>query len=307
LCIKREEKKIFALYTFIYEGDVMKWLERMNDAIAYIEKNIDNEIEFDEVAKIACCSTFHFQRMFSYIADTPLSEYIRRRRMSKAAFDLQNSDAKVIDLALKYGYDSPTAFNRAFQSIHGVSPSAAREKGITLKAYPPISFKITVKGEAEMNYKIVNKEAFKIIGTKKHFDMTIEESFKQVPLFWQQIAQQGTIFKMMPLLDKEPYGVIGLSTCMNGRDFDYYIAVASDKETPEGFYDYIVPECTWAIFECIGAMPNAIQTLQKQIVTDWLPTSGYEYANAPDIEVYFDGDQFADDYRCEVWLPVVKK
>lgn len=246
----------------------MKWLERMNDALAYIEDNLSGEIDFDEAAKIACCSTFHFQRMFSYIADVPLSEYIRRRRMSKAVFDLQNSNELIIDIGLKYGYDSPTAFNRAFKSIHGVAPSVARDKGITLKAYAPISFKITVKGEAEMNYRIVNKEAFKIIGVKEHYDMSIEESFKQVPLFWQKVAQQGIVPKMMPLLDKEPYGVLGVSTCMNGKDFDYYIAVTSDKETPEGFVDYVVPECTWAIFECVGAMPTAIQTLQKQIVTD---------------------------------------
>jgi AraC family transcriptional regulator len=94
---------------------------------------------------------------------------------------------------------------------------------------------------------------------------------------------------------------------MNGTDFDYYIAVAPGRETPAGLVDYTVPECTWAIFECVGAMPGAIQELQKRIVGEWLPNSGYEYANAPDIEVYFEGDQQSDDYRCEVWLPVTKK
>lgn len=285
----------------------MEWLECLNKAIDYIEENLDSEIDLNEVSKIACCSTFHFQRMFSYIADQPISEYVRKRRMSKAVFDLLNTDQKIIDIALKYGYDSPTAFNRAFQSIHGVAPSVAREKGITLKAYPPISFKITIKGEAEMNYRIEKKDAFRIIGVKEHFDVNLEEGFLKVPLFWQKVAGEGIVPKMCAFMDKEPYGVLGVSTYINGKDFDYYIAVATDKEIPKDYAEFTVPACTWAIFECIGAMPNAIQSLQKRIVTEWLPSSGYEYANAPDIEVYFEGDQTKDDYRCEVWLPIVKK
>jgi AraC family transcriptional regulator len=106
---------------------------------------------------------------------------------------------------------------------------------------------------------------------------------------------------------KEPCGILGVCTCMDGKDFDYYIACATDMPAPEGMEDYMVPACTWAIFECVGPMPDAIQNLQKRIVTEWLPNSGYEYANAPDIEVYFEGNQQAADYRCEAWLPIVKK
>ena len=285
----------------------MEWLDCLNKAVTYMEAHLEDGIDIERVAQIACCSPFHFQRMFSYIADIPLSEYIRRRKMTRAAFDLQNGSGKIIDIALKYGYESPTAFNRAFQSVHGIAPSAARAQGVKLKAYPPISFKITIKGEDEMNYRIEKKDAFKIAGVRQHFAMSIEDSFANVPLFWQTTAQSGAIPRLCALMNREPYGVLGVSTCMNGKDFDYYIAVATQSETPEGFVDYIVPECTWAIFECIGPMPTAIQTLQKRIVTEWLPSSGYEYANAPDIEVYFEGDQQAEDYKCEAWLPIVKK
>lgn len=285
----------------------MEWISRLNEAVDYIEENLDKEIDYDKAAQIACCSTFHFQRMFSYIADVPLSEYIRRRRITLAAFDLQSSNKKIIDIALKYGYESPTAFNRAFHNVHGISPTEARAKGVSLKAFPRISFKITIKGDVEMNYKIITKEAFKIVGAKEHYTINIEENFKKVPQFWQKTIQSGIIPTLCSLMDKEPYGVLGVSTCMNGQNFDYYIAVATDKETPDGMAEYNVPECTWAIFECMGAMPNAIQELQKRIVTEWLPTSGYEYANAPDIEVYFEGNQYADDYKCQVWLPIVKK
>ncbi len=285
----------------------MEWLDRFNEAINYIEQRLDDEIDFEKAANIACCSTYHFQRMFSYIADIPLSEYIRRRRMSKAAIDLQSGDVKIIDIALRYGYDSPTAFNRAFQNIHGIAPSAAKTLGTTLKSFPPISLRITIKGDVEMNYKIEKKDAFKIIGVKKHYSASIEECFASVPIFWQETIKRGLIPKLCLLNNCEPYGVIGLSTCMDSRNFDYFVAVASDKECPANMDEYIVPECTWAVFECIGAMPDAMQNLQKRIVTEWLPSSGYEYANAPDIEVYFEGNQTAADYKCEAWLPIIKK
>jgi AraC family transcriptional regulator len=158
-----------------------------------------------------------------------------------------------------------------------------------------------------MNYRIEKKDAFKIVGVKEHFDMNIEESFLKVPLFWQRTVQTGIIPKLCQMINKEPFGLLGVSTCMNGKDFDYYIAVSTDKPAIEGTVEYEVPTCTWAVFECIGPMPNAIQELQKRIVAEWLPTSGYEYADAPDIEVYSEGDQQSKNYRSEVWLPIVKK
>ncbi|MHC1696198.1 MAG: effector binding domain-containing protein [Eubacteriales bacterium] len=285
----------------------MEWLDRLNKALDYIEENLSGEIDYERAARIACCSVFHFQRMYGYIAGVPLSEYIRRRRMTSAAFELQSSDIKVIELALKYGYDSPTSFNRAFRGIHGISPSEARAQGAALKAYPRISFSISVKGEAQMNYKIEKKDPIRIVGVKMHLDSDVEVNFSQVPLFWQRTTQSGAIPQILSLLDSPPFGLLGVSTCMEGSDMDYYIAVPTSKDVPDGMEEYVIPSETWAVFECVGAMPNAIQELQKRIITEWLPSSGYEYANAPDIEVYFEGDQYSPDYKCEVWLPIVKK
>lgn len=285
----------------------MEWLERLNQSISYMEDNLAGEIHIEQAAKIACCSSFHFQRMFSYIATVSLAEYIRRRRMTLAAFELQNSDIKVIDLAFKYGYESPTSFSRAFQNVHGIPPSAAKREGAVLKAHPRITFLISIKGEVEMNYRIEKKEAFRIVGAKKFFDLNVEENFIQVPQFWGEFFQSGRIMEIGQLSNKEPYGVLGISTCMNGKDFEYYIASATDRPVPENMYEYMVPACTWAIFDCIGPIPSAIQELQKRIITEWLPTSGYEYADAPDIEVYPEGDTSSSNYRCEVWLPIVKK
>ncbi len=285
----------------------MEWLERLNRAMDYIEDHLEDTIRFDEAARITCCSTFHFQRMFSYIAGVPLSEYIRRRRMTVAAFELQQKNVKVVDLALRMGYDSPTAFNRAFQSVHGVPPSAARKTGVTLNTYPRIIFHISIKGDVKMDYRIEKKDAFRIIGVKTALYGDMEKNFQIVPEFWLKVSQADSIPAMLPLMNGEPNALLGVSANI-GEEAEYYIAVPSDRPLPQerpDFAAYTVPACTWAVFPGRGAMPGAIQELEKRIITEWLPASGYEYANAPDIEVYLTGDP--QDSEFEVWLPVVPK
>ncbi|WP_342757840.1 AraC family transcriptional regulator [Kineothrix sedimenti] len=282
----------------------MEWIERFNSAINYVEEHLKKDIDYDKLARIACCSTYHFQRMFSYMAGVPLSEYIRRRRMSLAAADIQGGNEKIIDIALKYGYDSPTAFNRAFQNIHGIAPSQARTEGISLKAYPPISFKITIKGEAEMNYRIEKKDAFKIIGVSKPLHQDIEENFEIVPQMWQEAAVNGTIPMLASFMNIQPMGILGVSACNELKQWKYYIAAASTLPAPEDFEEYTVPAATWAIFSGEGQFLS-IQELEKRIVTEWLPSSGYEYGNAPDIEVYLSPDP--ENAKYEIWIPVIRK
>lgn len=283
----------------------MEWLMKMNLALNYIEEHLCDDVSYDKAADIACCSVYHFQKIFSCIVGIPVGEYIRRRRLTLAALDLQRGE-KVLDVALKYGYDSPTAFNRAFQAIHGIAPSLARKAGTALKAYPRISFKISIKGDTEMEYRIEKKEAFRIVGVKTEIDQDIEKSFQQVPLFWEQVGTGHLLERICSLMDGEPKGVIGACGCMvDGNRWNYYIAVASNQPVPEGMVEYTVPACTWAIFPGRGPMPNAIQETEQRAVTEWLPSSGYEYANAPDIELYLESD--SENPAFEVWMPIVKK
>lgn len=282
----------------------MEWIERLNSAINYIEENLTDEIDFDEISKIALCSSYHFQRMFAYMADVPLSEYIRRRKMSRAAVDLQDENNKVIDVSLKYGYDSPTAFNRAFQRIHGIPPSEVRRSRSSLKAYPPISFKISIKGDSAMDYRIEKKEAFRIVGVSAPLEKEIEKNFEVVPAMWGQAAQNGTIEKLVTMMDGDLKGLLGVSSCNEEFDWKYYIAVASNQAVEIELEEFMVPEATWAIFSGKGTNLS-IQELERRIVTEWLPTSGYEYGNAPDIEVYISTNPENAVY--EVWIPVVKK
>lgn len=282
----------------------MEWITQLNNAINYIEDHLEDKVEYDELAKLACCSTYHFQRMFAYMADVPLSEYIRRRRMSKAAVDLQSGTEKIVDIAAKYGYDSPTAFNRAFQSVHGIAPSLVKNDGISIKAFPPISFKITIKGAEEMEYRIEKKEAFRIVGVSAPLYHELEKNFEIVPQMWQKAAMDGTIPQLAGMMNTEVKGLLGVSACGEEESWKYFIAVASTQPIDSALDEYLVPASTWAVFAGTGTNLS-IQELEKRIVTEWLPTSGYEYGNGPDIEVYLNPDPQNAMY--EVWIPVVKK
>ncbi len=281
----------------------MEWIDRMNQAIDYLEQTLTEKLDYEALGRIACCSSYHFQRMFAYMAGVPLSEYIRRRKMSLAAVDLREKEAKIIDVAGKYGYNSPTAFNRAFQSVHGIAPSVVRNEGVSVKSFPPIRFKITVKGVEEMNYRIETKGAFRIVGVSVPLEKDIEKNFAVIPQKWQEISIDGTLQRLIAMMDAPPMGVLGVSTCNDGEQWRYYIAVPTSQQA-EGLEEYIVPAATWAIFPGEGTN-QSIQELEQRIITEWSPTSGYEYGNAPDIEVYLNPDP--QNAKYEVWIPVVKK
>ena len=159
----------------------MDWVERLNQSVSYVEEHLTDEIDYDQLGRIACCSTYHYQRMFTYMAGISLAEYIRRRKMSLAAIDLQGGKEKVIDVAAKYGCRSPTAFNRAFQSFHGIAPSSLKNSDVMVKSFSPIVFYITVKGAKEMNYRIEPKDAFRIIGVSAPLDREIEKTLQPYP------------------------------------------------------------------------------------------------------------------------------
>lgn len=279
----------------------MDWLKHWNRALDYLEENLDGEINPEELGRLAGCSPYHFQRMFSYLAGVPLKEYIRWRRMTRAAADLRAGE-KVVDVALRYGYDSPTAFNRAFQAVHGAAPSLAKQDGVKLKAFPRIRFKFVLKGDTEMEYQIVQKEAFRIVGFHTAIPKDQEESFQAVPRFWGEVGHR--LGELIPLMDPVNPGVLGVCTCHLEENF-YFIAVASNAPVPEGMGEWTVPAATWAVFSGTGQQPTAIQELQRRVVTEWLPDSGYEWAQAPDVEVYLN-EPGAEEQRFQVWLPIQK-
>jgi AraC family transcriptional regulator len=295
----------------------MEWPERMNAAIDYIENNLADEIDFHEAAKRACCSTFHFQRIFFVVNGITLAEYVRRRRLTLAARELSSGNTKVIDIALKYGYDSPDAFTRAFRNVNDITPLAAREPGAKLVAFPRISFHIELKGGNDMDYKIIEKPAFDVIAKSREFTTVNGENFIKVPQFWDEFIEAKYYEQLTDLCQGKMGSVTG--ACSLGlccipdnkkiiEGFTYAIGVEkSDKPVPAGFEVIHVPAATWAVFESVGPMPGAIQDVTKKIFGEWFPSTGYEHAPKPELEVYLPGDMDSPDYRCQVWIPIIKK
>lgn len=281
----------------------MEWVEKLNQSMDYIEENLTKELDYEQLGRVACCSSYHFQRMFTYMAGMTLSEYVRRRKMSLAAEDLLGGDEKIIDLALKYGYASPTAFTRAFESIHGASPTAVRSERLSVKTFPPIRFSISVRGGQEMSYRIETREAFRIVGISAPLEQELEKNFKCVPELWQRAVTDGTVARLGGMMDTPVMGLLGVSACGDAEQWRYFVAVASTRPA-DGLEEYTVPACTWAVFPGEGTN-RSIQELEQRIITQWLPGSGYEYADAPDVELYLNPDP--ENAKFEVWIPVVKK
>lgn len=289
----------------------MDWLTGIQNAINYVEEHLTEDIDYEEVAKEAACSNFYFQRIFGILCGISLGDYIRNRRLTLAGDELSATDTKVIDIALKYGYESAESFTRAFSRFHGVTPSEAKKDGSKLKSFSRLSVKITLSGGSVMNYKIIEKEAFDIIEKIETHSVEDAENAKSIPDFWTRSHNDGTVKKLYDTTTDRTYifGVCYGNLSENAKTFDYSIAAKCDENTavPKGFKKNTIPARTWAVFECKGAMPNAMQDMWHKIVSEFFPTSSYKPTYEMDIEAYSEGKMSDSDYYSEIWIPVVKK
>lgn len=291
------------------EERMMEVLERLSKTIQHIEEHLLDDIDVKDLAGICYCSTFHYQRLFQILTGVTVGSYIRNRRLTLAAQELANSSVKVIDLSMKYGYESPESFSRAFRSLHGISPSKAKKEGRKLKAFPKISFQIQIRGVVDMEYKIIKKEAFKIIGNEKRVTTENGENLIEIPNFWNESIENGEVKRLESIASS--LGILGV--CMDFdedlKTFSYVIAVEEvSNDISEGRLIKEIPAATWAVFEAIGPVPHAIQDTWKRIFSEWFPATGYEHANGPEIEVYaVDCDIDSKDHLCEIWIPIIDK
>lgn len=286
----------------------MDTMARMNEALRYIEKNLGGEIDFAEAARVAGCSEYHFRRMFSSLAGVPLGEYVRRRRLSAAASELTGGGARVIDVALKYGYESPDAFSRAFQAMHGVAPSHVGKNKTSLKAFPPMTFQLTVRGGNLMEYRIVEKGAFVIVGFKKRITMQFEGVNPQMDSIVRKLTSE-VVSELKSLCDTEPSGILSVSAnfadrTVEGSELDQYMGVATTKSAPPHYDALPVEPSAWAVFTAVGPFPKALQNVWAGIYAEWFPTSGYELTRGPEILWNEGPDTSKPDFRSEIWIPV---
>lgn len=277
------------------------WTEGIQRAIEYMENNLTEDLSVKDIAVQAYVSEFHFQRIFSVLCGFTVGEYIRSRRLTLAAQELSSSaDVKVIDIALKYGYDSPDSFSRAFMKFHGISPTAAKEKGASLRYFAPMRIKLTLEGGTVMEYKIVEKAAFTVMGRSKSFNM--ETSYEEIPKFWTEHMQSGE--------SNIVCGMYGVCIDGDGKNFDYMIAdnYIPQNDVPEGYTTRVIPAGEWAVFPCRGALPKALQDVNTKIWSEWLPNcKEYKLSGNYNLEVYFPSDpEPPENTYSEIWVPVEK-
>ncbi len=280
-------------------GPMNGWNEGIADAIAYIEENLTQQLDISRVAEKAYMSSFYFQKIFFVLCGFTVGEYIRNRRLTLAAQELCSTDSRVIDVALKYGYDSPDSFSRAFARFHGVSPSAAREKGRMLHSFAPLKIKLTLEGGTMLEYKIVEKAQFTVMGRARRFNT--ETSYKEIPAFWTEHMKSD--------LHEAICGMYGVCIDSDGKDFEYLIAdnYIPWEDVPEGCETRVIPAGTWAVFPCRGALPEALQSVNTKIWSEWLPScKAYVLAGNYNIEMYAPPSSDAGVTYSEIWVPVKK-
>ncbi len=281
----------------------MDWIKIIENALRYIEENLSGELTVGRIAEKVNISPFYFQKGFSMLCGYSVGEYIRMRRLSVAGSELVTSDNKVIDLALKYGYDSPDSFTKAFTRFHGSTPTDVRRKGALLKSFAPLHIKIILDGGNTMEYRVEEKPEFRVMGVSKIF--SYETANADIPQYWDEIHVQAAV--------KPVEGMYGIcfDEEMGGNRFRYMIAddLEEGKAGEKNLETYEVPRHTWAIFPCRGAMPLSLQEVNRRIFSEWLPAGNYEIAEGYNIEYYSDSAEFKDgtqdpDYYAEVWIPV---
>jgi AraC family transcriptional regulator len=290
----------------------LDWLSRMNEVIRFIEDKITEDIDYDELSRLACCSTYHFQRMFSFITDIALSDYIRRRRLTLAAYELQNSDIRIIDIAMKYGYDSHEAFTRAFQKAHGIAPSLARNKGVILKAYPRISFQITIKGDVEMDYRIEEVSSSKVFGVSINVAPWDVHQYKEIEEFVSESWKNGLRDKIREAAGYGPEAnestkLLGTAVYgfKNDGSFRFMLtAEYPDTGVSDGFEVLDIPQATWAIFSTSCSEDEELDTISKiwNRLPEWFLATGYE--NRPDVAELEKCYRVDGGYLAEVWVPI---
>lgn len=277
----------------------MEWVNRMNQAIDYVENNLNQEIDYEEISRIMGCPFSVFQRSFTQITGISLSEYVRNRKLTCAAYDLQNTDYKIIDLAMKYGYESSDAFSVAFKRMHGVMPAVARKSGAKLAFYCRLSFALTIKGVYKMDYQKVERDTFKVIGVRR---ITPYGGGT-----WAIVKSDGSGKAMEELSGH----FCDLGLCFGfGEDGsnDYMCGIEWEKEDVPGFESYVYPAATWLLFEAEGNLSeNVLYNTWQRINNEFLPQSKYKKSSLPTIEKYVKWDETADICRVEIQIPVILK
>lgn len=284
-------------------------LERLNQALDHLEAGLDGEVDVAEVARVAAVSEYHFRRLFSALAGMPLPVYVRRRRMTLAAAEVLAGELTLLDVAVRYGYGSGEGFARAFRSVHGIGPGEARRAGAVLTAQPRMSFRLVVEGSATMRYRIVEKEAFRVVGRKARVPL-VHEGVNAAAAAHMENLDERTIARMKELSGcREPEGILSAAVYLTdsreeGDEADYWIGVAADFETAvDGLDTLDVSAGSWAVFDNHGPYPSALQELWRDVFTQWFPSNPYASRPGPEL-LRTQPVETGEETDSQLWIPI---
>ena len=286
----------------------MECIQSIQKAIDYMEKNILEDINYEDVARHVYMSNYHFHRVFSMIVGITANEYIKNRRLSMAGQEISMSYVKVIDIAMKYGYESPESFSKAFTRFHGITPNVARRSGMNIKSFNRLIIKIKLEGGTIMDFKIVERESFKVLAKVKKFrnEIVSEENNREIADFWRECGNSN-VFDVLKKHTKkqDAYGLCA-PISKESKYFNYGIGMEYEGgHIPEGFDVWDIKEELWAVFKCIGEDEECIGDTWDRIFKEFLPSSEYVMLDDTDFELY--AEESKDDCFCEIWIPVKKR
>lgn len=285
----------------------MEWDEKLQAIIDYVENHLqrkEEDIDKEEVAKIAECSFGFFQKVFSYMNGISFAEYVRSRKLTLAGYDLKSTDLKVVDISYKYGYDSPTSFSKAFQIFHGISPKEARNRDGVLEVVP----KMLIRERQKYSWRLEQKEGFRLVGKSITVSCEHNMHLRKIPEFWDECQRNGIYAKLVSMDSGTPRGLFGLFGDYDERlnEMEYSIMAISEEKLPQGFNEIYIPEATWAVFDCRGAVPWAIQKGWQYLNEEWLIKYPFRHGECPEIEWYSDQNAYDSQYLSQIWIPVIE-
>lgn len=286
----------------------MEWNEKLQLIIDYVENHLqckEEPIDPQEISKIADCSFDFFQKTFSYMNNISFAEYVRARKMTLAGYDLKSTNMKVVDISYKYGYDSPTSFTKAFRQFHGVSPKEARQSQIKLRIFP----KMQIYEKQHFSWRLEKKNDLRLIGKSIKVSRDHDSHYIEIPKFWDKCEKDGTFAQLISMDCGQPKGLIGLfgDYDQTTNEIEYSIMVISHHELIPEFHEIHIPHLTWAIFDCFGQVPQAIQNGWKYLYKEWLVQYPFQHAKAPELEWYSEGNHYDSHYLSQIWIPIIEE
>lgn len=286
----------------------MEWDEKLQSIIDYVEYHLQRKeepVDNDQIAKMAGCSFDFFQKVFSYMNGISFAGYIRSRKLTLAGYDLKSTDLRIVDISYKYGYDSPTSFTKAFQQFHGVSPKEARERNIRLAVMP----KMQIMSKQKYSWKLERKKRLRLVGKSIRISCADHGYYLKIPEFWSACQKDGTFSRLITIDQGDPKGLFGVFSQFDedSKELEYSIMVRSDVKLSDGFAELIIPETTWAIFDCVGMLPQAIQNGWKYLNEEWLTQYPFKHGQCPELEWYSDGNSYDANYLSQIWIPIIEE